>query len=219
MSGEYTFRDEMRDKSPYWLANGRNQKLLYSLTVILDCLGDALVQGIKSRYPGLVDMSTLGFIGQERRIRRGITESDETYALRLQHWLDYHRVRGSPYPLLEQIGIRYDHAFPVDLVYRNGRRYRLDTAGNITRDVVPWSPSGPPELWGQWWLLCFTDSITTAQDRSELAALAREWNAAHCHGRIALLTSTSTIIAYHPPHLIDEPDTIDTPDPVTYIEV
>lgn len=220
MAGEYTFRDQVRDRSPSWLQLGLNQKILYSLTVIVDTLGDALVQGIKSRYPGLVDSSTLGLIGSERRIRRGVNESDEVYAERLTHYWQAHRTRGSGYSLLEQVGLRYSYAFPAELLYRNTRRYTLDTSGAITWDDVPtWNPDPYPERWARWWLFCYTDIITDPDDVADLVALCREWNAAHCQGTIVIIGSGGALIDYHSPHLIDEPDTVDTPNPATYLQV
>jgi hypothetical protein len=219
MAGEYTFRDQLRDRSVSWLKTGNNERLLYSLAVILDNLGDALTQGIKSRYPGLVDMSVLGLTGQERRIRRGLTESETAYADRLRYWWDAHRTRGSPVTLLEQMSIRYEHAFPIELISRNGRRYTLSTSGEITRDSVVWSPDMEPERWARWWMICYTDSITTPEQLADLAVIPREWNAAHCNGTVILLGTNAALIDYHSPHMIDQPVTVDTPNAATFIQI
>jgi hypothetical protein len=225
MSGEYTFRDQLRDRSPAWLRTGNNEKLLYSLVVILDDLGDALVQGIKSRFPGAVDMSVLGLTGQERRLRRGLTEPETEYADRLRYWWDAHRTRGSPITLLEQLSIRYGGGFSAELLYRNGRRYSLAAAepgekiGAITRDSFVWDPDDTPERWARWWLLCYSDAFTTPEAAADLAVIPREWNAAHCNGKVIVLGAGAALIDYHSPHLIDQPVTVDTATAAVIIEV
>ena len=216
----YQFRQQVYDNSPSWLQQGLNQKLMFANGLTLDALGDALIEGIQSRFPGLQGYQALGLTGEERRIRRGLTEDDATYAERLRGYLDYHRTRGGPYAMLTQMSIRYANAFKIDLVYRNGRRYTLNLDGTITRDVVPsWNPDPFPEHWARWWMIVYSDAFTSADAQRDLAIIPREWGNAHCQGQIIVLGSGAYLIDYHSPDLIDQPSTINTPTAAIYIEV
>lgn len=156
-----TFRDTLRRRSPTWLQHGVAEKILYAMGVQIDALADALVASIKIRFPGYYSDETLPLIGRERRIRRGRFESDATYAARLNRWLTDHRRRGGPYALLAQLYAHYaPNNFPITLIYRSGRRFRMDIAGNVIRDDVDFDTSGAtlhddvePERWARWWLI------------------------------------------------------------------
>lgn len=154
MAAPVTFRDMLRRLSPTWLQRGVAEKILYGAGVLLDGCADAVIAAVAMRFPGLYSGQSLRLIGNERRIRRGLSEPDETYAGRLIPWLDQHRGRGGPYELLEQLRGFYAAApFPIDLVYYTGQRFRLATDGTITRDAITWSPDPDSERWARWWLL------------------------------------------------------------------
>jgi hypothetical protein len=155
------FRDALRDKSPRWLQRGNAGRLLYALGVHIDAFADALLAGIRQRFPGAYSYDSLPELGRERRIRRGRIETDPVYATRLARWLDDHRRRGGPYALLSQLHAHFAPAnFPIDLLYYpsallggEAQRYRLATDGTITRDTVAWLPDDDAEHWARWWLV------------------------------------------------------------------
>lgn len=138
-----TYRDLILSLVPRWLHKGGTSmgtagKLLYSIGIQLDSLSDALVAGVKRRFPGLnaVGYDALPLHGKERRIARGPFETDAGYAARLLPWLDGHRIRGNPYAMLQQLYGFWLGAFPMAIVNRDGRRYTLATDGTITRDYI-----------------------------------------------------------------------------------
>lgn len=216
-----TFRDRLRRASPPWLQHGWAEKLLYAYGAQVDAFADALVAGVKMRFPNLYSPESLPLIGRERRIARGLLEDDATYASRLTRWLDDHRRRGGPYALLAQLHAYYHpNDFPVQLIYRSGRRYSMDVNGNVTRDDITWSPDAQPDKWARWWLLMFTDAYPlplSAQDTADIALIPTEWNAAHCFGSVILLPTGGEII--DSPGLIDQPGTIDTTVAATTIPI
>jgi hypothetical protein len=183
-----TFRDTIRRISPPWLRNGEAEKLMYALGIHADIVADSLVEAVKRRLPrpGFGNLwDTLPQLGRERRIVRGQTESDEAYANRLARWLPDHRRRGNPYAMLEQIyGYFTGNHFPIDLVAQNGVRHKMDTSGNIVRDVYNWGHFTPREDWAKWWLIYYTD---TADYDDDWLRVPREWNAAHCIGTLVVL--------------------------------
>jgi hypothetical protein len=225
----YTFRDEARNVAPWWAArdSSRIGKLLYTIGLQLDGLADAAVAAIKMRYPGLYSTDSLALIGRERRIQRGPEESDEAYAARLQRWWEDHRRRGGPYAMLEQIFAFWSPApFPVDLLYRNGRRFVMDEDGEIERDIIAWEQDEEPEKWARWWLFYewphsiaadgawgsagtyddggVWDSDLTVEEVANIRAVPTEWNNAHSFGTVVLLSDGRDLWDY-PTGTWDEP--------------
>lgn len=208
-----TYRDRIRQISPPWLQNGLAEKILYALGLHVDGFGDALVAGVKLRFPGFYSDESLPYIGRERRIRRGRTESNANYAVRLTRWLVDHQRRGGPYALLAQLHAHYaPNNFPIELVYQSGRRYSMNIDGQVTRDDIVWFPDAQTTKWARWWLFYLTDQFgtPTAAEVEDLKLIPREWNAAHCFGYVVLFPSGGELIDYPPGHLIDEPGTINT---------
>lgn len=163
-----TFRDTIRRITPRWLQGRLGERLLYTVAVHLDLLGDAVVEAIWRRFPGYladgpdgdpVRYDSLPITGRERRIRRGPGETDAGYALRLRRWLDDHPRRGGPIAMLEQTGAYWASTptpFRIDLVYRTGRTFTRDPdSGVITRTHTNWTPGGDPAQIAHWWLFYY----------------------------------------------------------------
>jgi hypothetical protein len=206
-----TWRDTIRQVSPPWLRTGVAEKLLYAIAIQFDALTDAAVAAVKIRFPGLYSDESLPLIGRERRISRGRVEPSPTYAARLVRWWTDHKTRGNPYAMLAQLHAYYaPNNFPVRLVYRSGRAFDMDTAGNVTMSDVTWNPDTQPEKWARWWLIFdwptelpakrkwgdtglkwgvgghVWGSGLTAQDVRDLRLVPKEWNAAHPQGQLIL---------------------------------
>lgn len=163
MADILTFRDRLKRIVPGWLRTRRTERLLYSIGLQIDAIGDATIAGVKLRFPGYYSDESLPIIGRERRIRRGRAESNSTYAARLARWLTDHRLRGGPYALLAQVHAHYaPNNFPVELIYRSGRTYAMDVHGNVTREDRDFNstnavtfPDTEPERWARWWLIYY----------------------------------------------------------------
>lgn len=207
-----TFRDSIRKVSPPWLQNGLAEVILYTIGLQIDAFGDALVAGVKMRFPGLYSYESLPLIGRERRILRGRSEPDATYAARLTRWLVDHQRRGGPYALLAQLYAHYaPNNFPIKLVYQSGRRYSMDVNGVVTRDDIVWGPDSLTTLWARWWLFFETDTFgtPTGDALDDIIAIPSAWNAGHCLGYIVLRPAGAELIDY-PGGTIDQAGTIDT---------
>lgn len=212
-----TFRDTMWRSVPPWLKIGTAQRFLYAIAVQLDAAGDAIVAGVKMRFPGLYSSDSLPQIGAERRIRRGLAESDENYTARLVRWFTDHRRRGGPYSLLTQLWFHYaPNNFPIALWYRSGTRYTLAVDGTITRDLPPTLPNFPD--WAQWSLLYFSDSFTS-DDADDLVLIPRDWIAAHCFGEIIIMPTGAELWDYPPSEPWNGPGPWDTADTTFRMQV
>jgi hypothetical protein len=218
-----TFRDRIRMVCPSWLQHGWAEKLMYAFGTQIDVFADALVAGVKLRFPNYYSAESLPLIGRERRISRGLLESDAVYADRLTRWFDDHRRRGGPYAMLAQLHAYYQpNTFPIQLVYRSGRRYSMDPDGNVTREDISFHPDNAPEQWARWWLVMEADAYTpplSAQDIADIALIPTEWNAAHCTGTVIVMPTGGELWDYPVGHVWDEPGVWNTADVVSTVQV
>lgn len=206
-----SLRDSMREISPPWLRGYVGERVMYSIALVCDALVDLTVGAIKMRFPLAHSDETLPLIGKDRKISRGNSETDESYAARLRGWLDVHPRRGNPIALLGQVFGHYASApFAASLIYRSGRRFDMDSAGVVsTRSDMAWTPDAEPSQWARWWLMydwpsavasdgtwgdagtwgdgMVWDSDLTVGLVDDLRMKPVEWNAAHCGGEIVLI--------------------------------
>jgi hypothetical protein len=211
-----TYRDTIREISPWWLRGRVLGSVLYAIAAQLDVLQDATIAGVKLRFPGAYSYESLPLLGRDRRIRRGRFEADETYASRLLPWLDDHQRRGGPYALLAQLHAHYaPHNFGIELRYVTGRNFVMALDGTVTRGDVTWTPPGNPAQWARWWLIyqwpdpvdddglwgdpgiwgdggVWGSNLSPAEVR-DIRLVPREWNAAHAIGRITLVSPLKTV--------------------------
>lgn len=231
-----TFRDTLRDICPPWLQHGVAERYLYAIGVQLDVIADSMIAALEMRFPNDYSEQSLPYIGRDRRIRRGRTETAAVYSSRLTRWLRDHKRRGGPYAMLAQLYAHYaPSAFPIELIYRNGRRYKMATDGTVSHDQSGWIfDSVAPEKWARWVLVyrwptnlpdpgAWDSSGETWNDPSstwdynlppeeidDLRLIPREWNAAHCFGRILLFGPNTELWDYPADHTWDESGQWDT---------
>lgn len=210
-----TFRDTLEAIVPPWLKGPLGLRYLYGHGTTLDAFGDALLSAVQTRFPGYYSDESLPLIGKERRILRGLNESDYNYADRLITWLTDHAHRGSALAMLHQLYLHYKpNNFVMQLIARNGLTYQMDAAGTVTRYITPgFNPDATPDKWGQWWLLFYTDNWTPPLTDAEIAdirAIPAAWNAAHCLGTILIFPSDAELFDSFPPALFDDGATFDS---------
>lgn len=220
------FRDTIRQVSPRWLRSGLAEKILYAVFVHADLIGQGTVDGVAQRFPDAAFPDALSLLSADRRINRGPSEGASVFAARLKRWLDDHRVRGGPYPLLHQTGLFWNNAFDLVLIYTSGRKFTRDTSGTITRgELASGDVSGSADGWPNWWLV-FTglegaedglwqdpgtwsdggtwDTELSVETVENLRTVPRNWNAAHAIGHLLLMSGSSELWDY-PEGTWDEP--------------
>lgn len=209
-----TFRDAMHTMLPKWLRNGNIGKVMYTIGLHLDGLGDAAVAGVRRRFPEPSSEDAAAILGHDRKIIRGRDEPWETYAVRLRRWREDHRKRGGPYALLQQLHAFWAQApFGISLLYPGANKtyFSMSTSGVITRAIgTMWTPADFSTRWSRWLLVYqwpdpLPDPINwgdpgetwgsgrvwgsglSSQEVSDIRRVPRQWGNAHSRGRIRLM--------------------------------
>ncbi len=212
------FRNGIRSLSPRWLTTGRALRILYVFGLHVDAILDAFVAALKHKLPGSTTRTdSLGIVGSERRMIRGLNETDANYLQRLRGYVDSHKHRGSAYELLRQIRIYFAPAyFKIALSYPGGRLIEQSTAGVITdnpttfvpANVAQWarqkliysvSPSPSPDgTWGSGgvWDAGVWGSDLTAAAVANYRSIPSAWTAAHMLTTITLLDASTELWGY-----------------------
>lgn len=163
-------RPLIRKLGPGWLVKDEVQpdptappietdsRVLYSLAGVGDAMLERTRLGVRARFPGGgAPADALPYIGRDRLIIRGPDEAQAAYELRLQRYLDDHRVRGNPWALMEQIrGYCSPHAVKVRTVDEHGNWRFIDSDGTRSRslgDDWDWDGSALADTWGRFWLI------------------------------------------------------------------
>ncbi len=118
-------RDIAEANCPSWLQNRVGKRLIYALSLPFDVLADALSAALEHRQPGLRDGQSLAVLGRERGVDRLPNESDESYASRLEQWLEHKKIAGTYLSMIQQIRLLMPdhHTFVVSIVNDNGYSY------------------------------------------------------------------------------------------------
>lgn len=208
------YRELVTTIVPTWLRRGIAAKLLYVIALYFDALIELSTSAVKLRFPGQYGTEPLPYISRERRIRQGLGEPTASFAARLAGYLDAHRDRGGPYPLLEQVFAHYRYStagpFPVHLVYTSGARFDMATDGTVTRDGLSFSTGLGPDDWAHWWLvyewptvidddgiwddpgfwddLGVWDSTLLPDEVTDMRLIPTEWNDAYAIGHLVVLS-------------------------------
>jgi hypothetical protein len=129
-----TFRKAFYKLMPSWLSSGEGELVNFSLWLIVDAFLERARQGVLSRFPEYAPHDALAHMSMDRKIVRGIEETDEAFAERLIRWLDDHKVRGNPFALMEQLRAYCGGNIMIRTVDARGNWYTI--AANGTRTVV-----------------------------------------------------------------------------------
>lgn len=122
-----SLRDAINHLAPPWLQTGAAEKVLYSFGLGLDMLVEKLFQGMKLHIPTKADPSALPYLGLDRLIGQGPSESNANYAIRLQKAYDSWRVAGNARSIAQQLRGYFS---PLSPTIRVIDRVRFDANGN-----------------------------------------------------------------------------------------
>lgn len=198
-----TFRDFIKGALPSWLTSGDGEKIQFVHALMMDLFLDRALSGLRCGFPSTTpDDTGLGKIGQDRLIRRGLSESRASYVARLQKYLPSLQRMGTAFELIRQIRAYINAPVMVRVVDGAGNWYEINGAGTKTfRPYLQnWNWDGDTRNLGRLWVIIYSEqgpwSCPTYDDghdygdagfawggsftpeiASDLKSLATEWTA------------------------------------------
>ena len=159
-----SFRESLRALVPPWLSDrnpaapSRGFRYLYSMAAVLDSMMEIAVEGMRAKYPSQGTVTALPYIGRDRRIIRGLGESNDAYAQRLIRWLDSWRIAGSARSVLEQLAPSFAPGIaPTMRIVNNwGVWYTLSGGALTIEHRGNWNWDNRPDLWGRCWVIFYS---------------------------------------------------------------
>lgn len=98
-----TLRDRIYDISPTWLRSGVDERKMYGFGLAEDGIVDKMSQGGLARFPTRAQPDANTVTGRDRGIMQGLTESDASFAVRLQRVFESYQFAGAARSTLGQL--------------------------------------------------------------------------------------------------------------------
>lgn len=170
MSATPRFRLARRKLAPPWVVREGDGELIgYALDIIKDAFIERLRLGLLARLPQQDPDGTpapsdaLAAIGHDRRVVRGINETETAYAKRLIAWLDDRKTAGNPFALMQKLA-EYTGPLPsFRTVDARGNWY--SRAANGTRSMLlkqgnwDWDGIDPLVQWSKFWVIIYPNGL------------------------------------------------------------
>lgn len=131
------FRQSAQEYSPPWLLGYDSARLQYSQALMWDALAEYTRLGVLQRYPTVAQPDALAELGKDRRIWRGLAETDDHYAERLRSFKRTWKHAGNAPTLLRQL---WEYMTP------NTTRIRYVVNGYT-------GAAGPGTQFADWWTI------------------------------------------------------------------
>lgn len=169
-----SFRTSRKFVVPRWLTEGEGGLVGYALDLLKDASMRRLELGLLARFPQQDPDGTPGpsdalvALGRDRRVVRGIFETEREYAARLTQWLVERRTAGNPFTLMRQLAAYCGPGFSFRTVDARGNWYSRDVAG-VESSVLQsgtWNWDGDAARWSRFWVIVYPTSIFAAPARS-----------------------------------------------------
>ncbi len=167
---ERTFRTVRRYVAPRWLTEGEGGLVGYALDLVKDAFAQRAYLGLLARLPqndplGLTTAppDALVQMCRDRRVYRGIFDTDQQLAVKLRNWRTPRRTAGAAFTLLAQL-----HAY---VGTANGVSFRtVDVAGNwYSRSATGvetfslangnWNWDNNPAAWSRFWVIIYIGTL------------------------------------------------------------
>jgi hypothetical protein len=159
------FRNFILKLAPRWLTEGEGGLVLESLGITLDAQMERIRLGLTARFPEYTPSDGFAPMGRDRRIVRGINESEASYAARLITWLDDWRTAGNPYALMRQLRGYCNVDMRIRTVDNRGNWYTRESDGsqsfNLAQGNWDWDSetnASAADQWSRFWVILYPPS-------------------------------------------------------------
>lgn len=161
----YRFRTSRQNLAPRWLTEGEGGLIGYALDVVKDAFVERTRLGLLVRFPEQGPDGTpapadaLAAMGKDRRVIRGLNETEATYVRRLKAWLDDRKTSGNAFTLMQRLAEYLGDGPSFRTVDRAGNWYSRAVDGTRTLLVAQgnwdWDSSDPSSNWSKFWVVIY----------------------------------------------------------------
>lgn len=154
-----TFRGVFRKLIPWWLNTGEGELVGFSVATLLDAVSARVRLGTYAKFPTYAPSDALAHLGRDRRITRGLTESDTDYGARLLRYLDDWKVAGNPFALMSQLRAFLGADLKMRTVDNRGNWFTIDAGGarSVYLNQGNWDWDGDTAKWSRFWVIIYSN--------------------------------------------------------------
>lgn len=159
-----SFRSLRRSMGPRWLTTGEGGLVGYALDTLKDAFLERARLGLLARFPATAPSDALAPMGRDRRVTRGINESDASYRARLLRWIDDRKTAGNPWALMRKLA-EYTGPLPsFRTVDARGNWFSRSALGveTVSLNTGNWNWDGPiAGRWSRFWVIIYPNGLWT----------------------------------------------------------
>ncbi len=182
------FRTTRAKIAAKWLTAGEGGLVGYSLDLIIDAFMKRLELGHLARFPQngpngqTAPRDALTAMGRDRRVVRGIFDTDEQYAEKQLRWLDDRRFQGQPLMLMQKLHeyVGSNHGVSFRHVDVNGNWFSraADGTESFLLDQQNWNWDGDAsgDRWSRFWVIIYPGTLWTVGAGGWNDAAEKGWN-------------------------------------------
>lgn len=209
------FRTGIRAIAPPWLVGWVGDRYLWTIGVVMDATLDGMAWGTFARFPKSGITGALVPLGDDRKIDRGPSEPDASYASRLKKFRTVWKYAGAARTLLSQLQALFLPSVPpLRLVFHNkfGLGSSLTTWYEIdATTLVTWDPQADPNWnWGdtvapqRWWRFWVVVPASAGGWTSWAYGSGPTFGDGHTYGSTATVAEVQNVLnvirKWTPPH-------------------
>lgn len=163
MAAPARFRLARKLLAPRWLTEEEGELVGYTLDILKDAFIERLFLGLLARFPETAPPDALPFLGRDRRVVRGLNESDDSYVNRLLAWLDDRKTCGNPFALMRKLA-EYTGAGPMfRTVDARGNWYTRAVDGTQSYRLATgnwnWDNDLTGTRWSRFWVIIYPNGL------------------------------------------------------------
>lgn len=157
-----------------WLTDEEGEKIGYSLDLLKDMFAQRAFLGLLAGFPQngpngeTAPPDALARMARDRRVVRGIFETDAEHAARLKTWLDERQTSGNPFTLMRQLAgyTGNKHGVSFRTVDARGNWYSRDANGaeSYLLKTENWNWDDRPfedgkRRWSRFWVIIYAGTL------------------------------------------------------------
>lgn len=174
-----TYSDYQFALQPPHLSGPWGEKWARSFGLLKDGLSRSFVYAVKARFVSVCPEDGLAYIGWERDLERGPSESASSYRIRLKNaWVDYEWM-GTDKGIADNLAVL---GITATIVRDRGKSWIRDTSlpylgsyVSLGATAFTHDSNDPGDVWGRMWIIITDPPWSRIESYTDLAALYPTW--------------------------------------------